>query len=901
MTARGALLSTISVLFGGRIAEEVFMHQMTTGASNDFERATQIARDMVTRYGMTDELGPMVYAENEGEVFLGRSVTKTTNVSEETMQKVDAEIRRIIDEQYAIARKLIEDNQDKMHAMANALLEWETIDSDQIDDIMAGRPPRRPDWTPSANKPIGDAAGQSRRSAGAALSPCLRRQRAGFGDRCARGRAIVARLRLLADGAPRIDLIPARSMGIVNVTPTLSPTAERSPGAAQPTRTASCLVGEGADILDIGGESTRPVQRRSRADELRRVLPVHAARSAAGVPIVSGRHRQARGDAAGLERGADIVNDIQALRVPGPWRSWRPPELRRLPDAHARRSGDDAATAGTTIRVPRCASSASSASVGLRPRRRHCRPRIVLDPGIGFGKRPEHNLAAGAARTELLAWGGRCCGLVAQVDARRAHRPRAGGRSPGRQPRGRWPPCERARASCACTMSRTVTRQGVGATGPRVAASNPRSALQAPIHDAARTYFGTDGIRGTVGQARSRRTSCCASATPSAACSNAASRPTVLIGKRHAHLGLHDRVGAGGRDFVGRRRRAMTGLLPTPGVAYLTRAARLSLGVVISASRTTRSTTTASSSSGARREAARRLGAEVERRSRRSRPPWVARRSSARCASWKTRAAATSSSARAPSSNDLALGPAGRRRGARRGLPGRADGVPRTRRRGHSGRLCKPDGLNINAGVGATAPAALIEARSARPRRLRHRAGRRCRPPAAGRRRGRLYNGDELFYVMADRRSPAGRAVPGAVGTLMTNMAVEVALGRAACPSCAPRSATATSSRNSIARGWQLGGEVRTAGAGQATTGDGIVSVCRSSQAIRRTGQTLAERARRRHAVPADAHQRAPPAEGSDWRRTPRSRATQERVTRSRARQRRPHLIRASGTGRCCA
>jgi len=149
------MLSTISVLFGGRIAEEVFMHQMTTGASNDFERATQIARDMVTRYGMTDELGPMVYAENEGEVFLGRSVTKQVNVSEQTMQKVDSEIRRIIDEQYAIARKLIEDNQDKMHAMASALLEFETIDAEQIDDIMGGKPPRPPkDWTPAPAKPV---------------------------------------------------------------------------------------------------------------------------------------------------------------------------------------------------------------------------------------------------------------------------------------------------------------------------------------------------------------------------------------------------------------------------------------------------------------------------------------------------------------------------------------------------------------------------------------------------------------------------------------------------------------------------------------------------------------------------------------------------------------------------
>ena len=150
------MLDTISVLFGGRIAEEVFMNQMTTGASNDFERATAIARDMVTRYGMTDELGPMVYADNEGEVFLGRSITKTTNMSEETMQKVDKQIRKIIDEQYAIARKLIEDNQDKMHAMAKALLEWETIDAEQIEDIMQGREPRPPkDWTPPSNRPSG--------------------------------------------------------------------------------------------------------------------------------------------------------------------------------------------------------------------------------------------------------------------------------------------------------------------------------------------------------------------------------------------------------------------------------------------------------------------------------------------------------------------------------------------------------------------------------------------------------------------------------------------------------------------------------------------------------------------------------------------------------------------------
>ncbi len=143
------MLNQISMLFGGRIAEEVFMNQMTTGASNDFERATHIARDMVMRYGMSDALGPMVYAENEGEVFLGRSVTKTTNMSEETMRKVDTEVRRIIDEQYSLARRLIEEHSDKMHAMAKALLEWETIDADQLNDIMDGKPPRPPkDFTP---------------------------------------------------------------------------------------------------------------------------------------------------------------------------------------------------------------------------------------------------------------------------------------------------------------------------------------------------------------------------------------------------------------------------------------------------------------------------------------------------------------------------------------------------------------------------------------------------------------------------------------------------------------------------------------------------------------------------------------------------------------------------------
>ncbi|MFO1340128.1 MAG: ATP-dependent zinc metalloprotease FtsH [Burkholderiaceae bacterium] len=147
------MLNEISILFGGRIAEDLFIKEISTGASNDYERATRIARDMVTRYGMSELLGPMVYAENEGEVFLGRSMTKTANISESTQQKVDTEMRRILDEQYAIAQKILEDNRDKVEAMTEALMNWETIDRDQVVDIMAGKPPRPPkDWSPSTGR-----------------------------------------------------------------------------------------------------------------------------------------------------------------------------------------------------------------------------------------------------------------------------------------------------------------------------------------------------------------------------------------------------------------------------------------------------------------------------------------------------------------------------------------------------------------------------------------------------------------------------------------------------------------------------------------------------------------------------------------------------------------------------
>lgn len=138
------LTSRLAIMFGGRAAEEVFLNQKTTGASNDFERATQMARDMVTRYGMSDALGVMVYAENEGEVFLGRSVTRTTHVSEATMQKIDAEVRRILEEQYARACDILKANRDRVEVMVQCLMKWETLDEDQIADIMQGREVRPP-------------------------------------------------------------------------------------------------------------------------------------------------------------------------------------------------------------------------------------------------------------------------------------------------------------------------------------------------------------------------------------------------------------------------------------------------------------------------------------------------------------------------------------------------------------------------------------------------------------------------------------------------------------------------------------------------------------------------------------------------------------------------------------
>jgi cell division protease FtsH len=159
------LESQLCSLFGGRIAEELVFgaDKVTTGASNDIMRSTELARNMVTKWGLSEKLGPLTYSEDEGEVFLGHSVAQHKAVSDETAHDIDQEIRSIIDRAYARAEEILKTNLDKLHAMADALMKYETIDSDQIDDIMAGKVPRPPaDWDDSESDAPGPGAPTSK-------------------------------------------------------------------------------------------------------------------------------------------------------------------------------------------------------------------------------------------------------------------------------------------------------------------------------------------------------------------------------------------------------------------------------------------------------------------------------------------------------------------------------------------------------------------------------------------------------------------------------------------------------------------------------------------------------------------------------------------------------------------
>jgi len=133
------LRDQIAIMMGGRLGEELVLDQKTTGASNDFERATQLARNMVTQWGMSDELGPMVYGEREHEPFLGREITRQTNISEETARKIDGVVRKMVDANYNRAKDILVEHMDQLHMLAQALIEYETLDGQEIDDVMAGK------------------------------------------------------------------------------------------------------------------------------------------------------------------------------------------------------------------------------------------------------------------------------------------------------------------------------------------------------------------------------------------------------------------------------------------------------------------------------------------------------------------------------------------------------------------------------------------------------------------------------------------------------------------------------------------------------------------------------------------------------------------------------------------
>jgi len=160
---RDHLLARIAVLMGGRIAEEVFMDQMTTGASNDFEQATSLAQNMVQRWGMSDSLGPRVYGDNDSEVFLGRDMGTQRNISNSIAEQVDSEVSRIIGEQYTRARDIIESHREVIEVMTQSLMDWETLESDQIDQIMKGESPRPPSSNDSPGKSDDDSGKSSER------------------------------------------------------------------------------------------------------------------------------------------------------------------------------------------------------------------------------------------------------------------------------------------------------------------------------------------------------------------------------------------------------------------------------------------------------------------------------------------------------------------------------------------------------------------------------------------------------------------------------------------------------------------------------------------------------------------------------------------------------------------
>ena len=405
----------ITSLFGGRIAEELRFgpEAVTTGASNDIERATSLARNMVTKWGLSDRLGPLSYMEDEGEVFLGRSVTQHKQVSDVTAHVIDEEIRRVIDDVLrAGARKILTDNRDKLDIMAAALIKYETIDEEQLNDIMAGRVPRAPkDWDETgAPTPAARAAPSRSRSSARRPARPERPPRRARRQRCRRARQLPRRMRLQC-GRYRLDLDQPVVMGILNVTPGF--VLRRRPlcsACRRRSRSAERMAEDGAAIIDVGGESTRPGAAPVDDDEeLRRVMPVIERLAAALSAAAFGRHAQAGSDAR--------ARSPPALR----WSMTLPRSPRRAP----------------WRRSPRSDAAVCLMHMQGEPRTMQERPRYadVLAEVRGFLREPRRRLRRGRHRARAHR---RRPGLRLRQDAR------------AQSGAARGPPAYRRRTACRC-------------------------------------------------------------------------------------------------------------------------------------------------------------------------------------------------------------------------------------------------------------------------------------------------------------------------------------------------------------------------------------------------------------------------------------------------------------------
>jgi hypothetical protein len=310
---REYLNDQIAILLGGRIAEEITMNGMTTGAGNDLERSTELARKMVCEWGMSDAMGPLTFGKKEEQIFLGREIAQHQDYSEDTALKIDAEVKRIISDNYNRATALLSEHKQQLVAIADALLAREVLDADQVRRLSFGQPLEEL-ATPEAPAPpaAGDAArDRSREKERTPLvAPLPDRSHAGIGGVIApRGQFLIP-----LPGRPPLELgRRALVMGVLNLTPDSFSADGLVADPARALDAVRAMEEAGADIIDIGAESTRPgAAPVSAAEEIARLRPVlRAVGGRVRVPCPSTPARPRSPTA--LDEGVAIVNDVSRL------------------------------------------------------------------------------------------------------------------------------------------------------------------------------------------------------------------------------------------------------------------------------------------------------------------------------------------------------------------------------------------------------------------------------------------------------------------------------------------------------------------------------------------------------------------------------------------------------------